>query len=96
MLKPVNAFGWFIIDTLAGLKDRESDLRRGMTESLDRIAAIVEGDQDELPTCAVRHATELPFSMRCLAGALLVRANSTREEVLSAQARDGGVRPVAR
>ncbi|HWC35394.1 MAG TPA: SRPBCC family protein [Mycobacteriales bacterium] len=47
VLKPVNALGWFIIDTLAGLKDRESDLRRGMTESLDRIAAIVERSQDE-------------------------------------------------
>jgi Polyketide cyclase / dehydrase and lipid transport len=42
VVKPVNALGWFIIDTLAGLKDRRSDLRRGMTESLDRIAEIVE------------------------------------------------------
>jgi hypothetical protein len=42
VLKKVNAFGWFIIDTLAGLKDRRSDLNRGMTRSLERIAAIVE------------------------------------------------------
>lgn len=42
VLKNVNAFGWFIIDTLAGLKDRRSDLRNGMTVSLERIAAIVE------------------------------------------------------
>jgi hypothetical protein len=42
VLKKVNAFGWFIIDTLAGLKDRRSDLNRGMTQSLERIAAIVE------------------------------------------------------
>ena len=39
---PVNALGWFIIDTLYGLKDRRSDLRTGMTTSLERIAAIVE------------------------------------------------------
>lgn len=39
---PVNLLGWFIITTLAGLKDRQSDLRRGMTTSLERIAAIVE------------------------------------------------------
>ena len=42
VIKPVNALGWFIIDTLAGLKDRQTDLRRGMTQSLDRIASIVE------------------------------------------------------
>jgi hypothetical protein len=42
VLKPVNLLGWFIINTLAGLKDRQTDLHRGMTESLDRIAAIVE------------------------------------------------------
>ncbi|HUR75686.1 MAG TPA: SRPBCC family protein [Sporichthya sp.] len=39
---PVNALGWFIIDTLYGLKDRRSDLRAGMTTSLERIAGIVE------------------------------------------------------
>jgi hypothetical protein len=42
VLKKVNALGWFIIDTLAGLKDRRSDLHNGMTVSLERIAAIVE------------------------------------------------------
>jgi hypothetical protein len=42
VVKPVNALGWFIIDTLAGLKDRRSDLNRGMTQSLERIATIVE------------------------------------------------------
>lgn len=42
VLKPVNALGWFIIDTLAGLKDRRRDLHEGMTRSLERIAAIVE------------------------------------------------------
>jgi len=47
VIKPVNMFGWFIINTLAGLTDRRGDLRRGMTQSLDRIAAIVEGQQTE-------------------------------------------------
>ena len=42
VLKPVNMLGWFIIDTLAGLKDRQSDLNIGMTKSLERIAEIVE------------------------------------------------------
>jgi hypothetical protein len=42
VLKNVNALGWFIIDTLAGLKDRRTDLQHGMTTSLERIAAIVE------------------------------------------------------
>lgn len=42
VLKNVNALGWFIIDTLAGLKDRRTDLQNGMTTSLERIAAIVE------------------------------------------------------
>jgi hypothetical protein len=42
VLKNVNAFGWFIIGTLAGLKDRRTDLQNGMTTSLERIAAILE------------------------------------------------------
>ena len=40
---PVKTLGWFIIDTLYGLKDRQSDLRRGMTQTLDRLAQIAEG-----------------------------------------------------
>ena len=50
VLKPVNAFGWFIIDTIAGLKDRVGDLRRGMTQSLERIAAIVESEREDRST----------------------------------------------
>jgi hypothetical protein len=50
VVKPVNYFGWFIIDTIAGLKDRQGDLRRGMTQSLERIAAIVESKQDQQQT----------------------------------------------
>lgn len=38
--KPVTTIGWFMIDTLCGLKDRAGDLRRGMTETLDRLAAV--------------------------------------------------------
>lgn len=49
VLKDVNALGWFIIDTLAGLKDRQTDLKRGMTVSLERIAAIVENKQADQP-----------------------------------------------
>ena len=40
--KPITAVGWFIIDTLYGMKDRTSDLRRSMVDSLDRLAALVE------------------------------------------------------
>jgi hypothetical protein len=40
--KPLSIIGWFIIGTLYGLKDRQTDLRTNMTASLDRIAAIVE------------------------------------------------------
>ena len=50
VLKKVNALGWFIIDTLAGLKDRRTDLQNGMTTSLERIAAIVEQPTAAQPT----------------------------------------------
>lgn len=40
--KPVSILGWFLIDTLYGLKDRTGDLRNGMTTTLDRLAAIAE------------------------------------------------------
>lgn len=41
--KKLTIVGWFIIGTLYGLKDRRSDLRAGMTASLDRIAELTEG-----------------------------------------------------
>ena len=44
--KKVNLFGWFIIDTLYGLKDRQSDLRTGMSQTLDRLAALTEQPAD--------------------------------------------------
>jgi hypothetical protein len=40
--KPITIIGWFLIDTLSGLKDRAGDLRAGMTATLDRLAAIAE------------------------------------------------------
>ena len=43
--KPVTVIGWFLIDTLAGLKDRAGDLRTGMTATLDRLAAVAEKQQ---------------------------------------------------
>jgi hypothetical protein len=43
--KPITIIGWFMIDTLSGLKDRAGDLRAGMTATLDRLAAIAEKQQ---------------------------------------------------
>ena len=40
--RPVTSLGWFIIGVLYGNKDRRGDLRRGMTETLRRLAALVE------------------------------------------------------
>ncbi|MGE5720443.1 MAG: hypothetical protein ACM3XQ_11255, partial [Nocardioidaceae bacterium] len=40
--RPVTLFGWFIIGVLYGNKDRRGDLRRGMTQTLQRLAALTE------------------------------------------------------
>ncbi len=40
--KPLTAAGWFLIDTLGGLKDRRGDLQAGMTTTLERLAVIAE------------------------------------------------------
>lgn len=40
--KNLTVVGWFIIDTLYGLKDRRSDLRTGMEETLERLATVAE------------------------------------------------------
>ena len=40
--KPVSPFGWFIIGTLFGRKNRQEDLHRGMTETLERLAQVAE------------------------------------------------------
>ena len=39
--KPIKAFGWFIIGTLYRCHDRQADLRRGMEQTLDRLAEVV-------------------------------------------------------
>jgi hypothetical protein len=44
--KPVNRLGWFIIERIAGRKDRRSDLRSGMERTLERLQALAEGDRD--------------------------------------------------
>jgi hypothetical protein len=38
--KRLTIIGWFIIGTLYGLKDRRSDLRAGMTSTLERLEQI--------------------------------------------------------
>lgn len=40
--KNLTIVGWFIIDTLYGLKDRQADLRSGMTATLERLAQLAE------------------------------------------------------
>jgi ligand-binding SRPBCC domain-containing protein len=44
VIKPLTIVGWFIIDTLYGMKDRQSDLRGSMIASMDRLAELVEVD----------------------------------------------------
>ncbi len=44
VIKPVAIVGWFIIDTLYGLKDRQAGLRASMVASMDRLAELVEAD----------------------------------------------------
>lgn len=38
--RPVRLFGWFVIGVLYGNKDRRADLRRGMTQTLERLAEL--------------------------------------------------------
>jgi hypothetical protein len=42
VIKPLTIIGWFIIDTLYGMKDRKTDLRSSMTRSMDRVAELLE------------------------------------------------------
>ena len=39
---PLGRVGWFIIGVLFARKDRRTDLRRGMQQSLERLRALVE------------------------------------------------------
>jgi ligand-binding SRPBCC domain-containing protein len=49
VIKPVTIVGWFIIDTLYGMKDRRSELRASMEQSLERVAELVEPAADARP-----------------------------------------------
>lgn len=40
--RPITLLGWFIIGTIFGQRDRPGDLRRGMVETLERLARIAE------------------------------------------------------
>jgi len=40
--KPIPLIGWLGIGGIYGLKDRRSDLRRGMSATLERLAVLVE------------------------------------------------------
>jgi uncharacterized protein YndB with AHSA1/START domain len=42
--RPLTLFGWFVIGVLYGNKDRRADLHRGMTQTLERLAALAEKD----------------------------------------------------
>lgn len=47
---PITRFGWFIIGTLFGDKDRRSVLRRGMEQTLDQLRRAVESaDEGAVP-----------------------------------------------
>ena len=40
-----HAIGWFIIGTLFGRKNRQTDLHSGMTETLERLGHAAERDE---------------------------------------------------
>jgi uncharacterized protein YndB with AHSA1/START domain len=42
--RPLSAVGWFIIGTLFGRKDRRTDMRSGMEQTLERMRAVAEQD----------------------------------------------------
>jgi hypothetical protein len=50
-------FGWFIIGTLYGMKDRRTDLRNSMTKSLARLAELFESKDSGVSSPA---ANDLP------------------------------------
>lgn len=45
--RPVTTLGWFVIGVLYGNKDRRGDLRRGMTQTLQRLAELTEHEHAE-------------------------------------------------
>jgi ligand-binding SRPBCC domain-containing protein len=50
--KPMGRVGWFIIGTLFARKDRRSDLRSGIEQTLERLRALVEREQASTTTSA--------------------------------------------
>jgi hypothetical protein len=42
--RPLTAVGWFIIGTLFGRRDRRTDMRAGMEQTLERMRAVAEQD----------------------------------------------------
>jgi uncharacterized protein YndB with AHSA1/START domain len=58
VIEPVTIVGWFIISTLAGCKDRADDLHRGMTETLDRLAALAENQARRQPPGSLPGTTD--------------------------------------
>ena len=42
--RPLTAVGWFVIGTLFGRKDRRTDMRAGMEQTLERMRAVAEQD----------------------------------------------------
>jgi hypothetical protein len=43
--RPVSRIGWFVIERLFGGRDRRSDLRHGMEETLERLRQVAEREQ---------------------------------------------------
>lgn len=50
VIKPIRWMGWFIIDTLYGMKDRRAELRASMVQSMDRVAELLEATPSNRPT----------------------------------------------
>lgn len=44
VIVPLTRLGWFVIGRLFGRRDRRTDLRRGMQDTLDRIAAAAPAE----------------------------------------------------
>src|ERR1700728_2464456 len=44
--EPLTAVGWFVIGTLFGRKDRHTDMRAGMEQTLERMRALAERDHE--------------------------------------------------
>jgi hypothetical protein len=50
--EPISIIGWFIIDTLYGMKDRRGELRASMAASLERVAELLEPAASPAPSAA--------------------------------------------